>query len=194
MQRYQNATGLSGSSDPPSDHTAGNVLIFVVFIILRREDLRNRFIRLTGAYNLQKTTAAFDDAGKRLSGLFLTLLIVNTGFGVLSGCGLAAIGVLSALLWGILAATLPSLNCSTASLRRFLAVAEARWSAAAAEISAVTAIRTIETASARSGSRSSHVCACARDITGCLHDLARPEQRPLLRSQRDRQCRAWRRG
>lgn len=86
--------------------TTGIVLIFVVFILLKREDLRNRFIRLTGTYDLQKTTAAFDDAGKRLSRLFLTQLIVNAGFGVVIGCGLAAIGVLSALLWGILAAIL----------------------------------------------------------------------------------------
>lgn len=86
--------------------TTGIVLIFVVFILLKREDLRNRFIRLTGTYDLQKTTAAFDDAGKRLSRLFLTQLIVNAGFGVVIGCGLAAIGVPSALLWGILAAIL----------------------------------------------------------------------------------------
>lgn len=86
--------------------TTGIVLIFVVFILLKREDLRNRFIRLTGTYDLQKTTAAFDDAAKRLSRLFLTQLIVNAGFGVVIGCGLWAIGVPSALLWGILAAIL----------------------------------------------------------------------------------------
>lgn len=86
--------------------TTGIVLIFVVFILLQREDLRNRFIRLTGTSDLQKTTAAFDDAAKRLSRLFLTQLIVNAGFGIVIGCGLWAIGVPSALLWGILAAIL----------------------------------------------------------------------------------------
>lgn len=86
--------------------TTGIVLIFVVFILLKREDLRNRFIRLTGTYDLQKTTAAFDDAARRLSRLFLTQLIVNAGFGVVIGCGLWAIGVPSSLLWGILAAIL----------------------------------------------------------------------------------------
>ncbi|HEV7321757.1 MAG TPA: AI-2E family transporter [Ensifer sp.] len=86
--------------------TTGIVLIFVVFILLNREDLRNRFIRLTGTYDLQKTTAAFDDAARRLSRLFLTQLVVNTGFGVVIGSGLWAIGVPSALLWGILAAIL----------------------------------------------------------------------------------------
>jgi len=86
--------------------TTGIVLIYVVFILLKREDLRNRFIRLTGTHDLQKTTAAFDDAGKRLSRLFLTQLVVNAGFGIVVGCGLWAIGMPSSLLWGILAAIL----------------------------------------------------------------------------------------
>jgi hypothetical protein len=86
--------------------TTGIVLIFVVFILLQREDLRNRFIRLTGTYDLQKTTAAFDDAARRLSRLFLAQLIVNAGFGLAIGFGLWAIGVPSALLWGILSAIL----------------------------------------------------------------------------------------
>ncbi|WP_156640015.1 AI-2E family transporter [Bosea sp. PAMC 26642] len=86
--------------------TTGIVLIFVVFILLQREDLRNRFIRLTGTSDLQKTTAAFDDAAKRLSRLFLTQLLLNAGFGLLIGTGLWLIGVPSALLWGILAAIL----------------------------------------------------------------------------------------
>lgn len=86
--------------------TTGIVLIFVIFILLKREDLRNRFIRLTGTHDLQKTTAAFDDAARRLSRLFLTQLIVNAVFGIVIGCGLWAIGVPSSLLWGILAAIL----------------------------------------------------------------------------------------
>jgi predicted PurR-regulated permease PerM len=86
--------------------TTGIVLIFVVFILLKREDLRNRFIRLTGTHDLQKTTAAFDDAAKRLSRLFLTQLLLNSGFGLVIGLGLWSIGVPSALLWGILSAIL----------------------------------------------------------------------------------------
>ncbi|RYE32406.1 MAG: AI-2E family transporter [Hyphomicrobiales bacterium] len=86
--------------------TTGIVLIFVVFVLLKREDLRNRFIRLTGTHDLQKTTAAFDDGAKRLSRLFLTQLLLNTGFGFVIGTGLWMIGVPSALLWGILSAIL----------------------------------------------------------------------------------------
>lgn len=84
----------------------GIVVIFVIFILLQREDLRNRFIRLAGTHDLQKTTAALDDAAARLSRLFLTQLALNAGFGLAIGLGLWAIGVPSALLWGILTAIL----------------------------------------------------------------------------------------
>lgn len=83
--------------------TTGIVLIFVIFILIQRQDLRNRLIRLAGARDLQRTTAAMDDAGQRLSRLFLTQLALNAGFGIVIGTGLWLIGVPSAPLWGILA-------------------------------------------------------------------------------------------
>src|ERR1700726_3273529 len=86
--------------------TTGIIIIFVIFILLQREDLRNRIIRLAGSYDLQRTTAALDDAARRLSRLFLTQLIVNGAFGAAVGMGLGGIGVPSAILWGILAAVL----------------------------------------------------------------------------------------
>lgn len=86
--------------------TTGIVVIFVIFILLQREDLRNRLIRLAGTYDLQKTTAALDDAAARLSRLFLTQLALNAGFGVVIGVGLWAIGVPSPVLWGIMAGVL----------------------------------------------------------------------------------------
>src|SRR5579863_1511222 len=86
--------------------TTGIIIIFVIFILLQREDLRNRIIRLAGSYDLQRTTAALDDAARRLSRLFLTQLIVNGAFGVVIGIGLWFIGTPSAILWGILAAVL----------------------------------------------------------------------------------------
>ena len=49
--------------------TTGIVVIFVVFILLQRQDLRNRFIRLAGSQDIQRTTAALDEAGQRLSTL-----------------------------------------------------------------------------------------------------------------------------
>jgi predicted PurR-regulated permease PerM len=86
--------------------TTGIIIIFVIFILLQREDLRNRLIRLAGSYDLQRTTAALDDAASRLSRLFLIQLLLNGTFGVVIGIGLWLIGTPSAVLWGILAAVL----------------------------------------------------------------------------------------
>jgi hypothetical protein len=79
------------------------VVIFLIFFLFQREDLRNRFIRLAGSDDLERTTAALDDAGQRLSKLFLTQLVLNATFGAVIGLGLAIIGVPSAPLWGLLA-------------------------------------------------------------------------------------------
>ena len=81
----------------------GIVVIFVAFILLQREDLRNRLVRLAGSGDIQRTTAALDDAGKRLSKLFLTQIIFNAVFGLAIGIGLEFIGVPSAPLWGLMA-------------------------------------------------------------------------------------------
>src|SRR5665213_127311 len=86
--------------------TTGIIVIFVIFILIQREDLRNRLIRLAGSHDLQRTTAALDDAAARLSRLFLNQLLINTGFGILIGTGLWLIGIPSAVLWGILATVL----------------------------------------------------------------------------------------
>jgi len=83
--------------------TTGIVVIFVAFILLQREDLRNRLVRLAGSGDIQRTTAALDDAGKRLSKLFLTQIIFNAVFGLAIGAGLELIGVPSAPLWGLIA-------------------------------------------------------------------------------------------
>ena len=83
--------------------TTGIVVIFVIFILVQQQDLRNRLVRLAGSQDLQRTTAAMDDAGQRLSRLFLTQLMLNAGFGIVIGAGLWLIGVPSAPLWGMLA-------------------------------------------------------------------------------------------
>ena len=83
--------------------TTGIVVIFVIFILLQQNDLRNRLVRLAGAKDLHRTTAALDDAGQRLSRLFLTQLALNAAFGFVIGTALWLIGVPSAPLWGMLA-------------------------------------------------------------------------------------------
>jgi len=86
--------------------TTGIIVIFVVFILLQQQELRNRLIRVAGSHDLQRTTLAMDDAGKRLSRLFLMQLALNAAFGLIIGIGLWAIGVPSAPLWGLLAMVL----------------------------------------------------------------------------------------
>jgi predicted PurR-regulated permease PerM len=84
--------------------TAGIVLVFVIFILFQREDLRDRFIRLAGSGDLQRTTSAMNDAARRLSRYFLFQTIMNATFGVFVGIGLWFIGVPSPFLCGALAA------------------------------------------------------------------------------------------
>jgi predicted PurR-regulated permease PerM len=83
--------------------TTAIVLIFSIFVLAQREELRNRFIRLAGRKDLQHTTAVIDDAARRLSRLFLAQLAVNATFGAVIAVGLSLIGIPSAVLWGVVA-------------------------------------------------------------------------------------------
>jgi predicted PurR-regulated permease PerM len=82
--------------------TMGLVIVFVIFILWQRQDLRNRLVRLAGSNDLNRTTRALNDAGQRLSRLFLTQLALNACFGLVIGIAWWVIGVPSAALWGIL--------------------------------------------------------------------------------------------
>jgi predicted PurR-regulated permease PerM len=86
--------------------TTGIIIVFVIFFLVQREDLRDRLIRLAGSTDLHRTTIAIDDAGHRLSRYLLTQTALNAAFGVIIGGGLGLIGVPNPVLWGILAAAL----------------------------------------------------------------------------------------
>ncbi|KMO31276.1 transporter [Methylobacterium variabile] len=86
--------------------TVGLILLFTLFFLAQREDLRNRAIRLAGSSDLRATTAAMDDAVARLSRFFLAQAGLNLAFGVVVAAGLWVIGVPSPILWGVLAAIL----------------------------------------------------------------------------------------
>ncbi len=86
--------------------TAGVVVVFVIFILLYREDLRDRIIRLVSSDDLQRTTEAMSEAGQRVSRYLLMQLVVNATYGVPIGIGLFVIGVPNPALWGLLAAIL----------------------------------------------------------------------------------------
>jgi predicted PurR-regulated permease PerM len=85
---------------------AGLVMVLVVFMLIQREDLRNRLIRLTGPRHLTHTTKAMDDAARRVSRYLLAQVGVNACFGLIVGLGLWVIGVPYAPLWGLLGAAL----------------------------------------------------------------------------------------
>jgi predicted PurR-regulated permease PerM len=81
---------------------AGLVLVFVIMILLKREDLRDRLLRLAGARDLHRTTAAMNEAAERVSNYLLAQLAVGLCYGVPVGVGLAVIGIPNAPLWGLL--------------------------------------------------------------------------------------------
>ncbi len=84
--------------------TTALVILFLVFILMQREDLRDRILRIAGSSDLQRSTMAMNDAAERLSRFFVIQLALNAGFGIVIGVGLAIIGVPSPIVWGILAA------------------------------------------------------------------------------------------
>jgi predicted PurR-regulated permease PerM len=86
--------------------TGGIVIVFVIFMLLQREDIRDRFIRLAGTGDLHRTTQAITEAGSRVARYLLMQLLVNTAYGIPVGIGLWLIGVPNPLLWGLLALVL----------------------------------------------------------------------------------------
>jgi predicted PurR-regulated permease PerM len=82
------------------------VVAVAIFVLMQKEDLRDRFIRVFGSSDLHRTTLALDDAGHRLSRYFLSQLTVNTSFGLVIGLGLWLIGIPAPAMWGILAGLL----------------------------------------------------------------------------------------
>ena len=86
--------------------TAALVLLLLVFMLLEREDLRNRIIRLIGQGRISATSRAMDDAGSRVSKYLQMQLVVNVTYGIAVALGLYFIGVPNAVLWGALATVL----------------------------------------------------------------------------------------
>src|ERR1035438_1126571 len=82
------------------------VIIFTVFMLLKREDLRNRLLRLAGLGQLNIMTQALDDTSGRVSRYLLMQCLVNAGFGTVFGFGLYLIGVPNPALWGVVAGIL----------------------------------------------------------------------------------------
>ncbi len=86
--------------------TFGVILIFTLFLLIEKTDLRNRLFYLAGLDRLNLMTQALDDAAQRVSRYLMLQLMVNAIFGVLCGIGLYLIHVPYAILWGTVAAIL----------------------------------------------------------------------------------------
>jgi predicted PurR-regulated permease PerM len=86
--------------------TAGVVVVFTIVMLIKREDLRNRLLRLLGQRQLNLATQAFDDATGRISRYLRMQFVVNATYGSLVTVGLYFIGIPTALLWGVLAGIL----------------------------------------------------------------------------------------
>ena len=86
--------------------TAALVLLLVIFMLFKREDIRGRLIRLMGQGRISTTTRAMEDAGRRVSRYLSTQFLVNTCYGICVATGLHFIGVPNAALWGLLSGVL----------------------------------------------------------------------------------------
>jgi predicted PurR-regulated permease PerM len=103
-QMWRNLAALGEWMEPLG--IAALVLVLVPFMLLERQEMRNRIIRLVGYSKLAITTKALDEAGERVSRYLLMQTIINTTFGGSVALGLLVIGVPYALLFGFLAAVL----------------------------------------------------------------------------------------
>ncbi len=82
------------------------VILLATFMLLKRDDLQGRVIRLIGQGRISATTRAMNDAGTRVRKYLLMQLVVNVTYGIPLAIGLYFIGVPNAILWGALAAVL----------------------------------------------------------------------------------------
>lgn len=114
--------------------TTGLVVVVVIFMLLEREQLRERFIRLVGAHDIHRTTQLLQEAGSRVATYLLIQLLVNVIYAIPIGVGLWLIGIPNAVLWGLLTLILRFVpyigSVLSAAFPLFLAVAVSPdWSA-----------------------------------------------------------------
>ncbi len=86
--------------------STGIVLLLVIFMLLKREDILGRIIKLIGQQRISSTTSTMDDASERVYNYLFRQFIVNIGFGICVSTGLYLIGIPNAILWGCFAAIL----------------------------------------------------------------------------------------
>ena len=80
----------------------GMVVIFTIYMLIKREDLRNRLLLLAGMSRLNVMSQALNDAAQRISSYLLMNVLVNASYGIVFGMGLFFLHVPNATLWGVL--------------------------------------------------------------------------------------------
>ena len=80
----------------------GMVAIFTIYMLIKREDLRNRLLLLAGMGRLNVMSQALNDAAHRISSYLLMNVLVNASYGAVFGVGLFMLHVPNATLWGVL--------------------------------------------------------------------------------------------
>jgi len=83
--------------------SAGFVIVLVIFMLIEQQQIRNRFIRLTGHGRLASVTRALDEAAELISRYLVAQTMINAAYGAALGTGLFFIGVPYAVTWGFLA-------------------------------------------------------------------------------------------
>lgn len=111
------------------------VLVLLIFILLDRENLRDRVLRLVGQRDVSRTIQGLEDAAEGVSRFFFTQLVLNLTFGVVIGLALWLIGIPHAALWGSLCAALrfvPYIGAliAGASIALFAAAVDPGWTLA----------------------------------------------------------------
>ncbi len=109
VQGSQGTTGVLAGIVMPILGPLGNmavVSVLVIFMLLGREDLRDRLIHLVGRGHMGVTTEALDEASTRVSGYLRAQLLINVLYGIPVAVGLYFIGIPNAALWGVLAVLL----------------------------------------------------------------------------------------
>jgi predicted PurR-regulated permease PerM len=84
----------------------GVVIVFTIYMLLKREELRNRLLLLAGMGHINLMTQALEDAANRISQYLVMQAAVNAAYGLSFGIGLHFIGVPDSTLWGAIAAIL----------------------------------------------------------------------------------------
>ncbi len=86
--------------------SASIILILLLYLMINREDMSDRLIRVFGKGKISLTTRTIEEVGQRISKYLVMFAVMNTAYGLVIGLGLWAIGIPYALLWGFLAGAL----------------------------------------------------------------------------------------